>query len=54
MSPTCSNSDLAGRNALLTADPTICSSSEPRHTPAAPHSLAGVYGMGQALPLAPC
>jgi hypothetical protein len=26
MSPTCSNSDLAGENALFTADPTIYSS----------------------------
>jgi hypothetical protein len=29
---------LAGRNALLTADPTICSSDELRRTHATPHS----------------
>ena len=44
MSPTSSNSDLAGRNALLTADPTICSSDELRRTRATPHSVLESMG----------
>ncbi len=44
MSPTTSNSDLAGRNALLTAVPTICSSGELRRTHATPHSSSESMG----------
>ena len=39
MSPTSSNSDLAGPNALFTTVPLISSSVEPRRMSAAPHSL---------------
>jgi hypothetical protein len=38
MSPTCSNRDLAGRNALSATDLTICSPPEPPHPGARPRA----------------